>query len=82
MNYEKYLDLAGVTDPELRSRCLTYLAQCESQYSSAKIRRHKAVAWAVVVRRNVGVKLGLAVNGFRRRAPLVMIKFSLLRGKS
>ena len=30
------------------SRCLTYLAQCESQYSSAKIRRHNAVAWAVV----------------------------------
>ena len=36
----------------------------------------------LVIRRNVGVKLGLAVNGCRRRAPLVMIKFSLLRGKS
>lgn len=34
-----------------------------------------------VLRRNVGVKLGLAVNGLRRRAPLVMIKFSTPRGK-
>lgn len=34
-----------------------------------------------VIRRNVGVKLGLAVNGLRRRAPLVMIKWSLLRAK-
>lgn len=224
MNYEKYLDAAGLTDPDLRAKCLAYLAQCESQYSAAGIRRHKLTAWAVVgwllltnkvqfedeelpagyinydndvsingdrgtwlwaggvkdtyaelqpcpmddsaiplcyyaeghhprskwarwiwlgfrnmasrlaaetgpaitpemrprlqqwgdlatdrdhpgvlvseldghwtiyavekaplglvIRRNVGVKLGLAVNGFRRRAPLVMIKFSLLRGKS
>ena len=36
----------------------------------------------LVVRRNVGVKLSMAVPGLRRRAPLVMIKFSLLRGKS
>ena len=34
-----------------------------------------------VIRRNIGVKLGLAVNGFRKRASLVMIKFSLIRGK-
>ena len=54
MNYEKYLDAAGLTDPDLRAKCLAYLAQCESQYSAAGI----------------------------RRAPLVMIKFSLLRGKS
>jgi hypothetical protein len=35
----------------------------------------------LVVRRNVGVKLGLAANGLRRRAPLVLIKWSLLRAK-
>ena len=34
-----------------------------------------------VLRRNIGVKLGLAVNGLRRRASLVMIKFSVIRGK-
>ena len=34
-----------------------------------------------VIRRNVGVKLGLAVNGLRRKASLVMIKFSVIRGK-
>ena len=34
-----------------------------------------------VIRRNIGVKLGLAVNGFRKRASLVMTKFSLIRGK-
>jgi hypothetical protein len=35
----------------------------------------------LVVRRNVGVKLGLAVNGLRRRASLVNIKWSLIRAK-
>ena len=48
MNYEKYLDAAGLTDPDLRAKCLAYLAQCESQYSAAGIRRHKLTAWAVV----------------------------------
>lgn len=37
--------------------------------------------FGLVIRRNMGVKLGLAVNGLRRRASLVMIKFSLIRGK-
>jgi hypothetical protein len=37
--------------------------------------------FGLVVRRNMGVKLSMAVPGLRRRAPLVMIKFSLLRGK-
>ena len=37
--------------------------------------------FGLVLRRNLGVKLGLAVNGLRRRAPLVMISLSILRAK-
>lgn len=37
--------------------------------------------FGLVIRRNVGVKLSMAVPGLRRRAPIVMIKWSLLRAK-
>lgn len=36
--------------------------------------------FGLVIRRNVGVKLSMAVPGLRRRAPLVNIKWSLIRG--
>lgn len=44
---------------------------------------HSVEPWyfGLVVRRNVGVKLSMAVPGLRRRAPLVLIKFSLISGK-
>ena len=44
---------------------------------------HAVEPWyfGLVVRRNVGVKLSMAVPGLRRRAPLVLIKFSIIRGK-
>lgn len=44
---------------------------------------HAVEPWhfGLVIRRNVGVKLSMAVPGLRRRAPLVLIKFSLIRGK-
>jgi len=38
--------------------------------------------FGLVIRRNMGVKLAMAVGGLRRRAPIVMIKFSLIRGKN
>lgn len=33
-----------------------------------------------LLRRSLGVKLGLVVNGLRRRAPVVIVKFSMIRG--
>ena len=47
MNYEKYLNAAGVP-PELHAQALGYLAKCEREYSAARIAWHKATAWAVV----------------------------------
>jgi hypothetical protein len=38
--------------------------------------------FGLVIRRNMGVKLAMAVGALRRRAPIVMIKFSLIRGKN
>ena len=47
MNYEKYLNAAGVP-PELHAQALGYLAKCEREYSAARIAWHKATAWIVV----------------------------------
>lgn len=49
--------------------------------SVAATARLKHMREGVLLRRNLGVKLGLAVNGLRRRAPVVMIKFSVIRVK-
>lgn len=47
MNYEKYLNAAGVP-PELHAQALGYLAKCERDYRAARIAWHKATAWAFV----------------------------------
>lgn len=48
MNYEKYLDIAGVNDPHLRQEAIVYLTKCQQDYKAEKIAKHKLTAWLVI----------------------------------
>lgn len=77
--------------PEMRSR-LRYFGDTETSKSHPGVAVYELdghwqiyaiekAPFGLVARRNVGVKLSVAVGAPRSRAPLVMIKWSLLRGK-
>lgn len=84
-------DAGPAITPEMRSR-LRHFGDAETSKSHPgivvyeldghwQIYAIEKAPFGLVVRRNVGVKLSMAVGALRRRAPLVMIKWSLLRGK-